>query len=136
MSDVTTLPTKEKILQETTTSPKENECVVKATETLRTTLPTKSGTDGSYNHFNHYNLDTIVMLDMMRVVTFQRNQDVARSIEIMKLLSSSAGSPEWFVHRRGPNVQKDADDFKPKSVDVTECLDVFNELSCAELGWS
>jgi hypothetical protein len=102
---------------------------LQAMKTLGTTLLAKAGMDGSFNQFN---LDTMTVVSMMNMAVTAK--DVAKSIEIMELVGS-IDTPESLnpVHR-DPN--DDFADFDPCSTDVFESLDVFNELSCAELGWS
>jgi hypothetical protein len=133
--DITTVPSEDKTLVEDTIIPvQENVSALNAIENLRPKpLPTKSGTDGLCNRFD---LDTMTMLDMMRVVSFT-TKDVTRSTEIMELLTASVDTPEWFVPPpRETNFQEDAANFNLSTVNIAECLDVFNELSCAELGWT
>jgi hypothetical protein len=134
--DISTVPSEDKtLLEDTTIQVPENESALKATETLRTApLPTKSGTDDLCNHFN---LDSMAMLDMMRVALFAtKDVAVTRSTEILELLTASVDTPEWFVPPRDTNFQEDAANFNLSTVDIAECLDVFNELSCADLGWT
>ena len=85
MWDATTVPSDDTLLEDTT-GPK-NEHDLKVTQTRRTTtlVPAKSRTDGSCNHFN---FDTMALMSMTRPLLAFTVKDVARSIEIMELLTS------------------------------------------------